>query len=101
MSFLLGFVFSVLKEEEESESLLFLKASERQHHVSVIFSLWSYEVTYFLCVYITPFPVSLNPARAGVPVLPLSTLNSHDHQMDTEPGSQRRMTVRVTGTAKA
>lgn len=71
VSFGLGFVLPIL-ERREGESLVFLKASESKHHLTVIFSLWSYEVTCFSGVHITPVPVSLNPARAGVPAPPHS-----------------------------
>lgn len=40
-----------------------------------------------VCVHITPFPVSLNPARAGAPVPPLS----HHQEGDADPGAQRMM----------
>lgn len=38
----------------------------------------------FLCVPITPFPVSLSPARARVPVPPLSPVNHRDHKATAE-----------------
>lgn len=92
---LLGFVFSVLRREE-SESLRFSKASGRQHPLTGIFSLGSYEVACFLCVRFTPVPMSLNPARAGDPPPTLSALSNRDRALDTEPGTRG-----ATGAGKA
>lgn len=42
-----------------------LKALAGQHHLTVIFSPWSYDITYFLCVRLELLPVCLQPHKGG------------------------------------
>lgn len=73
----------------------FLSGSERQHHLTVIFSLQSYEAPICCaCVSHRFLFLLTQPGRSACS--PTKASNSPDCEMDTEPGTQRTVTLTVT-----